>query len=74
MSRWLIQICCAPEASRNRADGILKVERGLSVLAFVALADLAAEQMRHQLLAVADAEDSRAGDEVGGSTVGLPSS
>ena len=36
---------------------VVQFERGQAVLAFVALADLAAQQVRHQLLAVADAED-----------------
>ena len=56
-SRWLIQICCAPaEAGEQRIVGLVEFQRRQAVLALLALPHFAAEQVRHQLLAVADAE------------------
>ena len=40
-----------------------EIELGETVLAAIALLDLSAEEMRHQLLAVADAEDRDAGGQ-----------
>ena len=52
-----------------------RLEMCLSVFAFAAFANLAAQQVRHQLLAVADAQDGWTRlRKIAGSTVGLPAS
>ena len=56
-SRWLIQTCCVPaEAAEQRVGRIVEFERRQPVLALHPLADFAAQQVRHELLPVADAE------------------
>ena len=53
----------------------VKIELGESVLALVALLHRAAQQVRHELLPVADAQDRNAGVRASaGSMVGLPGS
>ena len=46
----------AGEPGEQRIGAVVEFEGGEAVLALVALADLAAQQVRHELLAVADAE------------------
>ena len=60
-SRWLIQTCCVPASPANSgsaASSSSSVARPYSP--FIALADFPAEQVRHELLAVADAEHRHA--------------
>ena len=72
-SRWLIQICCRPgEAGEQRVGGVVQFERGQAVFALFAAAHLAAQQVRHQLLPVADAEHRLAGCKDGGVHGGDP--
>ena len=66
-SRWLIQTCWRPARPANSgsaASSSSSVARPYSPL--IALADLAAQQVRHELLAVADAEHRHAEREDGG--------
>ena len=53
------------ESGELRIAGRVKFERGEAEFAFHALGDDAAQQMRHELLAVADAEDRLAAAENG---------
>ena len=75
-SRWLIQICCRPARPANsgsEAASSSSVARPYSP--FSPLRDLAAQQVRHELLAVTDAQHGHAASEkIAGSTVGLPGS
>ena len=56
----------AGEAGKQGVGALFDFERGQTVLAFVALAHRAAEQVRHELLAVADTQDRAAERENGG--------
>ena len=67
-------LLAAGEAGEQRVGRTSEIERGQAVFAAVALAHLAAQQVRHQLLAVADAEHGDAEAKIAGSTVGLPGS
>ena len=63
-SRWLIQICCGPASPANSgssASSSSSVARPYSPL--LALPHCAAQQVRHELLAVADAEHGLAAVE-----------
>ncbi len=56
----------AGEAGKQGVGALFDFERGQAVLAFVALAHRAAERVRHDLLAIADAHDGAAERENGG--------
>ena len=55
-SRWLIQICWLSGTPARSGSALPDVERRQAVLALIALPYRAAQVLRHQLLAVADAE------------------
>jgi len=44
----------APEPGEQRVGGFVELQRGQAILAFLALTNLAAEQVRHELLSVTD--------------------
>lgn len=56
----------AGEARKQGVGALFDFERGQTVLAFVSLADRAAECVRHDLLAIADTHDGAAERENGG--------
>ncbi len=66
-SRWLIQICWRPaEPGEQRVGGLVELQGGEAILAFLALANLAAEQVRHELLPVTDSQHGLAAGKDGG--------
>ena len=56
VSRWLIQICCDPAAFRNRVLIRIQIEGLPGRTRLWLLSNLAAQEVRHQLLTVADSE------------------
>jgi hypothetical protein len=46
----------AEKPGEQRVGGLVELQRGQAILAFLALANLAAEQVRHELLSVTDSQ------------------
>jgi hypothetical protein len=67
-------LLAAAEPGEQRVGGLVELQGGEAILAFLALANLAAEQVRHELLPITDSQYGLAVAKMAGSTVGLPGS